>query len=326
MLAAKLLLNQGVKVTGITFVTPFFNARKAKKAAQLLGIPLKVIDISAEHFKILKAPPHGYGRNVNPCIDCHALMLKKAKDIMRKEGYDFVATGEVLGERPMSQNKQSLQLVEKLAGLEGKLLRPMSAKLLPETEAEKKGIVDRDKLLDIEGRSRKRQMELVKRFGIKEYASPGGGCRLTDPGYAERFKKLQKIFPYFNIHEAELLKYGRLFVEKDFLFIVGRNQKDDLTIKKIVGKDDILMEMKDIPGPTTLLHFFRLTKAPVPDKIDPAIKAGRRPIGLRKTALQKAAGKTVRYGNRKVREKDEVIVVAGEEEVAIKTNHLFTSC
>ena len=329
LLAAKLLKDQGIKVQGLTFVTPFFNP-SASLGAGSLGIPLRVVDISEEHFKLLKDPPHGYGKNVNPCIDCHGLMLKKAKEMMsraagfryagKKEGYDFVATGEVLGQRPMSQNKQSLAVVEKLAGLEGYLLRPLSAQLLKETIPEQRGLVNRSKLLGLSGKQRKAQMALAKKWKIKEYATPSGGCLLTDPGYAERFKKLQKAFPYFNLHEVELLKYGRLFIDpassdagrgSDYLFIVGRNQKDDLAIKKIAAKDDVLLEIKDIPGPITLLHFFRVTRAPVPERI-------------KKTALEKAAGKTVRYGNKRVREKDEIMVLVGDkEEMVVKTKKLF---
>ncbi len=323
LLATRLLIDQGIKVLGVTFVTPFFNAKKAEKAAKTLGISLKVIDISAEHFKMLKKPPHGYGKNVNPCIDCHGLMLKKAADIMRKEKYNFVATGEVLGQRPMSQNKQSLAVVEKLSGLEGYLLRPLSAQLLEETIPEQKGLVDRKKLLGLSGKQRKEQMALAKKWKIKEYATPSGGCLLTDPGYAERFKKLQNIFPNFNLHEAELLKCGRLFIEPDFMFIIGRYHEDNLAIKKIADKDDILLEMKDFTGPLTLLHFFRLTKTPIPAKIDPAIKAGRRPIGLRKTALQKAAEKTVRYGGEKIKKVAKVIVKAGEIEITVKPKNSF---
>ncbi|TES97042.1 DUF814 domain-containing protein, partial [Patescibacteria group bacterium] len=307
MLAAKLLTDQGVAVTGLTFTTPFFGAKKAEKASKQLGIPLKVIDISKEHFEIVKKPQYGYGKNVNPCIDCHGLMFKKAKDLVKKEGFDFVATGEVLGQRPMSQNKQALKIVEKLSGLEGKILRPMSAKLLDETEIEKKELVNRDRLLSIKGKSRKEQIALAKKLGFKKYATPGGGCLLTDPGYALRFKKLREAFPYFDLKEAELIKYGRLFVEKDYLFLVGRKHEENLELKKVADKNDILLEVKEVPGPITLLHFFRVTKQPIP-------------AVTKKTALKKAAERTVRYANQKVRDLDKVKVVdlEGEEEIAIK--------
>jgi len=335
MLAAKLLTDQGVAVTGLTFTTPFFGAQKSREAAKQLGIPLKVIDISKEHFAILKKPQYGYGKNVNPCIDCHGLMFKKAKELVltkgesasggKKEGFDFVATGEVLGQRPMSQNKQALKIVEKLSGLEGKILRPMSAKLLPETEIEKKELVNRDRLLSIKGKSRKEQIALAKKLGFKKYATPGGGCLLTDPGYALRFKKLKEAFPYFDLDEAELIKHGRLFFDEeklarrshakrdvvgDYLFLVGRKHQENLELKKVAGKNDILLEVKEIPGPITLLHFFRVTKQPVP-------------AATKKAALKKAAEKTVRYANRRVREKDEVVVSAGEEEIAIKAKKVF---
>lgn len=304
MLAARLLLDQGVKVTGLTFITPFFGSKKAENVAKQLKIPLKIIDISEEHFKIVKKPPHGYGKNVNPCIDCHGLMFKKAGELAKKEGFDFVTTGEVLGQRPMSQNKGSLRVVEKIAGLEGKILRPLSAKLLDETEPEKDNLVDREKLLGLKGRGRKEQLTLAKKWKIKEYATPSGGCLLTDPGYAKRFKKLQKVFPYFDIHEAELIKHGRLFVEQDYMFLVGRNHEENLELKKIADKNDILLEVKEVPGPITLLHFFRVTKQPVS-------------ATTKKTALRKAAGKTVRYANPRVKKFEEVEVVEIDGDVKV---------
>ncbi|MDP2736973.1 MAG: 7-cyano-7-deazaguanine synthase, partial [bacterium] len=183
MLAARVLLDQGVEVTGLSFKSNFFGTIKAKKAAEQLGVELIEIDFSDEHLEMVKNPTHGYGKNMNPCIDCHALMLKRAKEIMVRDGFDFVATGEVLGQRPMSQHRDALDIVEKVSGLEGKLVRPLSAKLLNESEAEKQGKLIRNRLLDISGRSRQRQLELVKKYGIKEYASPGGGCLLTDPEF-----------------------------------------------------------------------------------------------------------------------------------------------
>ncbi|MFC1651885.1 tRNA 4-thiouridine(8) synthase ThiI [Patescibacteria group bacterium] len=314
MLAAKLLIDQGIKVTGLTFVTPFFNAKKAEESAKQLGIDLKVIDISEDHFKIVKKPPHGYGKNVNPCIDCHGLMFKKAGELAKKEKFDFIATGEVLGQRPMSQNKGALKIVEKLAGLEGKILRPLSAKLLEETEPEKDNLVDREKLLGLRGRGRKEQLALAEKWKIKEYATPSGGCLLTDPGYAERFKKLQKAFPYFDLHEAELIKHGRLFVEQDHMFLVGREHEENLKLKKIADKNDVLLEVKEVPGPITLLHFFRVTKQPVS-------------AATKKTALKKAAERTVRYANPKVRELEttEVVSLDGEEEIRVKVKQAIES-
>ena len=170
ILAVKILQLQGIDVTGLTFVSYFFNNQSAKKAASKLKIKLKTVNFSEEHLKMVKKPKHGYGKSLNPCIDCHLMMLRKAKEIMNSPGsrekYDFVATGEVLGERPMSQNKKALDLIEKESGLKGFLLRPLSAKLLQPTILEKKRKIKRAELLDICGRSRKKQIALAKAFKI----------------------------------------------------------------------------------------------------------------------------------------------------------------
>jgi len=251
MLAAKVLMEQGIKVQGLTLKSYFFGAGKAKKAAKELGIKLKVIDFSKEHLEMLKNPEHGYGKNMNPCIDCHLLMFKRASQI---KGFDFVATGEVLGERPMSQNRGALELIEKESGLSGYLLRPLSAKLLKETEVEKQGLVDRSKLLDISGRSRKKQMEFAKKWGINEYPAPAGGCLLTDPEFSRRLKDLLDKNSKADENDIELLKIGRHFWEGDVKIIVGRNHEENLKIKGLRENNDILVELKDFQGPTTLIR------------------------------------------------------------------------
>jgi len=245
MLAAKVLQEQGIHVDGITFRSCFFNEEQAKKASKEIGIKLKIVDFSKDHLKMTKNPKHGYGKNMNPCIDCHLLMFKQALEI---EGYDFIASGEVLGERPMSQNKKALSLSKEI-------LRPLSAKLLPKTEIEKKGLVDRSKLLDISGRSRKPQLELVKKYGIKWFPSPAGGCLLTDPEFSKRLKNLMKYD--FNENDIELLKHGRHFWEGDVKIVVGRNKKDNEKIIKLKTKKDEIIELKDIPGPTTLVRPYK---------------------------------------------------------------------
>ncbi|MCK5656396.1 MAG: tRNA 4-thiouridine(8) synthase ThiI, partial [Deltaproteobacteria bacterium] len=164
MLAVRVLLDQDIEMTGITFQTPFFGPEGAQKAARQLGIPLRVIDIGAVHLEMLKNPKYGYGSQMNPCIDCHALMFKTAGGIMDAEGFDFLCTGEVLGQRPMSQRKDALRAVDKLSGYGGYILRPLSAKLLWETVPEELGKVDRQRLLDINGRSRKPQMALAAHY------------------------------------------------------------------------------------------------------------------------------------------------------------------
>ncbi len=256
ILAAELLRRQGADVQALSFKSYFFNGEAAKKAARDMDIPLRVADFSEEHLELVKNPPHGFGKAANPCIDCHALMLKKAKEIMEKEGFDFVATGEVLGERPMSQNKQSLEIVQRESSLGGYLLRPLSAKLLPPTIPEEKGLVDREKLLDISGRSRKKQMELAEMWGIKDYPSPAGGCLLTDPGFGRRLRELLQIYPEFDGNDVQLLRVGRHFWEYSAKIIVGREEKENNDIRGLARKGDVLIEMKDYPGPLTLVRNY----------------------------------------------------------------------
>jgi tRNA U34 2-thiouridine synthase MnmA/TrmU len=253
ILAVKLLLEQGIEVTAINFRTNFCGPSKARPAAELLGVPLREENIREEFLAVLKKPKYGYGAGLNPCLDCHALMLKKAGEIMRKEKFDFVATGEVLGERPMSQHKKALAIVENEAGLQGYLLRPLSAKLLEPTMAEKDGFIDREKLLALSGRNRKPQMELAKKFGIKGYPSPAGGCALTQEGYAARLKQLMKQKPDFNSEDADLIRLGRHFFQDGVWVILGRNEQENQILESISGKSGILVKPENFIGPTALV-------------------------------------------------------------------------
>lgn len=257
VLAARILMEQGIEAAGAGFKSNFFGADQAKKSAVDLGIKFIEIDFSDEHLAMVKTPKYGYGKNMNPCVDCRIMMLKKAKDIMEKEKFDFAATGEVLGQRPMSQNRHSMEMSEKISGLRGKLLRPLSAKLLDETEIEKSGKVKRNKLLDISGRSRKRQMELAKKYGIKEYSSPAGGCILTDPEFSEKLIKMFEYWPDCAGNDVELLKHGRVFwlknnFGKNILVIIGRDRKDNENLKKFAKNGDIMIELAKESGPTSL--------------------------------------------------------------------------
>lgn len=254
ILASKLLLNLGLQVTGVTFESPFWNTQNAQKEAQKLRIDLIILDFERDYLKMLKNPKYGYGSGFNPCIDCHILMIKHAWQYAKKHKFDFVATGEVLGERPMSQNRESLEVVSRESKVRGYLLRPLSAKLLDETIPEKKGWVDREKLLDIKGRSRKTQLELAKKWGIKDFPSPAGGCLLTDPDYSERLRKVFKHWPGFTNHDAEIIKYGRNFWFGDTLILVGRHHEDNLKLQNLAQKSDILMKVKDHPGPIALIR------------------------------------------------------------------------
>ncbi|OGW75311.1 MAG: hypothetical protein A2Z72_08225, partial [Omnitrophica bacterium RBG_13_46_9] len=244
------LQEQEIEVTSISFVSPFFNAENAKKAATSLKVPIIVKDITGEHLDMLLNPKHGYGSGMNPCIDCHALMLKIAGGIMRKEGFDFIFTGEVLGERPMSQNKQSLHTVAKESGYADYVLRPLSAKLLPETKIEKEGKIDRSRLLDISGRQRKRQLEMAAQYGIKDVPTPAGGCLLTDPCFSARLKDLLRREGKPSIHDIELLKVGRhVGLDQKNKVIIGRNEKDNNILRSLDGGKYIMFVPKRVRGP-----------------------------------------------------------------------------
>jgi tRNA U34 2-thiouridine synthase MnmA/TrmU len=257
-IATQLILDQGIKVIGLNFKTPFTESCWALKMADKLEIELRVIETDEEYMKIVKEPEHGYGKNMNPCIDCKIFMLKKAKELMNKEKAEFVFTGEVLGERLMSQRKRQLELTERKSGLKGLLLRPLSAKLLDPTIPEKTGIVDREKLLALRGKRREIQIKLINEFGIKEYATPAGGCRLTDPQFSKRLKEGLGHGEDDEI-EIELLKYGRhfrLFSGKKV--VVGRNKEENETISDLARADDLLFEVIGFSGPITLLKGPRL--------------------------------------------------------------------
>ena len=265
ILAVKLLQEQMIELLGITLKSYFFNEEQAKKAAKQIKLPLKVVDFSEEHFKIVKRPQYGYGKNINPCIDCHILMLETAKKTMKKQGFNFIVTGEVLGERPMSQNRKALELIEKQSSLSGYLLRPLSAQLLKPTIPEKLGWVNRKEFLDISGRSRKKQIALAKKYKMKEYPAPSGGCLLTDPEFSERLKELLKIYPKCKENDIESLKFGRhVWLDKSKV-VIGRDEKENKKIRKIAFGRDILIEMKNYPGPLTLVRNY--SKARISEKV-----------------------------------------------------------
>lgn len=268
ILAAKLLREQGIKVVGLSFASYFFDAGQARKAARELKIPLKVIDFSKAHLKIVQAPQYRRGKGMNPCIDCHLLMLKQAGKIMKQEGFDFVATGEVLAERPLSQNKQVLELIKRKSGLNGYLLRPLSARLLEETIPEENRWVRREKLLDISGRSRKIQIALAKKHRIKEYPTPAGGCLLCERNFSEKLKSLLAIAARNEIkltaNDFSLLKTGRhpvtgpgLVAKTIERIVLGRNKEENLRLEKLARKKDILVKPKGFKGPTALIRNYQ---------------------------------------------------------------------
>ncbi|MAG44355.1 tRNA 4-thiouridine(8) synthase ThiI [bacterium] len=234
-LAVKLLQEKGMDITAVNFHTYFCGGEKARIAGQNLNVPLREVDIISDFLKILKNPKYGRGSGINPCIDCHLLMLKHAKKIADKENFDFVATGEVLGQRPMSQNKQALDLIKEKSGLGKKLIRPL---------------ID----IGIKGRSRKEQIKLAKKFKIKNYPQPAGGCPLTQKDYAKKLEKLLEKKPCCKLRDIKLLEAGRNFWFGKSLIVVGRNHENNLQIKKLAQKGDILIELKDYMGPLTLVR------------------------------------------------------------------------
>jgi len=258
----KVILEQGIELEALNFLTVFCTCTNrgatclaSQKAVETLGIPLKVFNISEEYLEIVKHPKHGYGSNMNPCIDCRIFIMKKAKAYMEKASASFIVTGEVLGERPMSQRRDAMRLIEKEAGLEGFILRPLSAKLLPPSIPEKEGWIDRERLLNIQGRSRKPQIELAALFGIQDYPCPAGGCLLTDPAFARRIKDLITHDPDFSINDVHLLKMGRHFrISPVVKLVVGRNEEENQKIQTFSQEADVLLQVSHYPGPLSLLR------------------------------------------------------------------------
>ena len=285
VLAARVLKDQDIRVIGVSFVTPFFGAEKAKRAAEIIQIELRAVDITEIHLEMLQSPKHGYGKSMNPCIDCHTLMFHEAGKIMEQEGADFLFSGEVLGERPMSQNRQSLMVVAKESGYRDFILRPLSAKLLPETLPEREGKVDREKLLDISGRSRKPQMELAAHYEITKYEQPAGGCLLTSDGYARRLRELMERSDILDVRDVRLLRIGRHFrLDTGEKVIVGRDESENEKLLVMKDETDIVLDVRDYPSPITLI-----------------------PHGASEGAISKAASISVRYSDAPTNE--EVVVV-----------------
>ncbi len=272
-LAAKMMKDQGIDVVALNFISPFCRCTKkgcphqATQMASQLDIPIKVIVKGEDYIKILKNPKFGYGKGANPCIDCRIFSFKKAKEYMKDMRASFIITGEVLGQRPFSQHKSALDLIEKESDLQGLVLKPLSAKLLSETIPEQKGWVDREKLLDISGRSRKKQLDLAEELKIRGYLCGTGGCLLVDPEFSKRIKDLFKKWPNCDLSDIKLLKIGRHFWEtlndtknntknheKWVKIVVGRNEEENQRIEIMACDTDILMEPKDHPGPTVLIR------------------------------------------------------------------------
>jgi len=259
LLAMKLLIEQGIEVIGLYFDTGFGGKAEEEKQAYLrrvadkIGAKLEIINIRDQFVRdILFDPKYGYGKNFNPCIDCHANMIRIAKALLPKYGAKFVISGEVVGQRPMSQRLDALKKVESLSTADGLILRPLSAKLLPPTIPEKEGWVDREKLLDIKGRSRHVQMELAKKWGIEEYESPSGGCLLTDEYFSRKLREHIEHEP-FDLEDIDLLKFGRHFrLPEGAKLVVGRNKEENERLRALELNKYIRFGLP-LPGPLSVL-------------------------------------------------------------------------
>lgn len=302
-LAVKLIKDQGIDVHALNCTSIFClcNTRgrcESAEVAKKFKIPIKMIKKGMEYIKIVRNPKHGYGSSMNPCIDCRIYLLKKAKKYAKEVGAKFIFTGEVLDQRPMSQHFNTLMLIEKESGLKGKLLRPLSAKLLPETEAEKKGWVKRELLLGIKGRQRKEQIELAKKLNFSDYPCPSGGCLLTDKCFGNKIRDLFDHKKTISMNDLLMLKYGRHFRFDGSKIIVGRNEVENKELPRLKNKSDYYFEVPDCGSPVTVLQ----------DK-----KA--------KEAIKLAAQLTARYSDAK---NDEVLVKYGKSKLnkEIKINKI----
>ncbi|MCX6814543.1 MAG: 7-cyano-7-deazaguanine synthase [Candidatus Aenigmarchaeota archaeon] len=275
ILAIRLLQTQGLRVEAINFVTPFSAGQSyVDRIAKKFGVKVHKVKVDREYFSLIRKPRHGYGANMNPCLDCKIYMFRRASLFAKKHGFDFIGTGEVLGERPFSQVKPLMFLIEKEAGLEGKIVRPLSGMLLPTTEAEKKGLISRENLLSISGRNRTPQLTLAKKLGVKEFPTPGGGCLLTDPYFAHKLRDFLKHSRTFSWDDVALLRMGRHFRIGREKIIVGRRHEENLMLKKIAANKKLpWMEVLDYMGPVTIIQ------------------------GKSKSLMEKAAGLTVRYSD-----------------------------
>ncbi|GAB4269833.1 7-cyano-7-deazaguanine synthase [Deferrisoma sp.] len=265
ILATRVVQDQGVEVLALHFITPFFGGHKRGREAEVeaffrekYGITARVVDVSEEYMEVLANPKYGYGKNFNPCIDCKIFLVRKALEIMKQEGARFLITGEVLGQRPMSQRRDAMNAVARQSGARELILRPLSAQLLPITAPERHGWVDRSRLYGFRGRSRKPQMELAAELGITEYPSPAGGCYLTDPTLANRVRRYFDEVPAEerSSEDVRLLLAGRPFrLPGGSWLTLGRNQGENRAVAALAREGDRFLKAREVPGPLGLLRL-----------------------------------------------------------------------
>jgi hypothetical protein len=261
ILAAKIIMEQGFDIIGLYCTSPFSKSygqeqeTHAARVSKAIGIELQIFDMGQEYIDLVRSPVHGYGKNVNPCIDCKIFMLKKAKAVMEKLNSPFVVTGEVLGQRPMSQRRDTFHVIERDADMRGMILRPLSAKLLPPTQGELNGTIDREKLLSISGRSRNVQFRLAERYGITGFSTPAGGCLLTDKNFSAKLRDLFEDNIAANPDDIRLLTVGRHYrFDAGVKIVVGRNDNENDVLMSIASHGYHLFMPQGFPGPVALLN------------------------------------------------------------------------
>jgi len=263
-LAVKLMIEQGIEVHALNFTSSFCTCNhggkdgggcrsESKRVAEEFGIPIKVLAKGMDYIEIVRNPKHGYGKGMNPCVDCRVYMFMQAKEYMREIGASFIITGEVLGQRPMSQRKDAFRVIERETGLAGLILRPLSAKQLEPTIPEKEGLVDRERLLDVLGRSRRQQIDLAEELDINDYPCPSGGCLLTDKIFSLKVRDLLTNKEDVTKKDLALLKTGRHFRYKGAKIILGRNDADNTKLRSMLQEGDTLVEPCGFPGPAAVI-------------------------------------------------------------------------
>lgn len=268
-LAVKMVQDQGIEVIALNFVTPFCNCTsknscktEARKASEQFGIELRIVPLFEEFMEAVKKPKHGYGSGMNPCLDCRILMFKMAGEYMKEHGASFIVTGEVLGERPMSQRVDAMKIIERESGMSGLIVRPLSARLFEPSLPEQKGWVDRTKFLRISGRSRKPQMKLAEELDIGDYPCPAGGCLLTDKIFAQRLRAFLAVNTNPSKNDILLLKVGRHFTgPTGSWIIIGRNEAENLRLDQLSSSGDWLVTVCDWVGPTTVVRGDAVSEA-----------------------------------------------------------------
>jgi hypothetical protein len=294
ILACRVIADQGIRLRGLKFVTPFFDhdlldreEEYCRDVRHKYGLEVELVDLSQGYIELLRDPAHGYGKNFNPCIDCKILMLSRAKELMARYGASFLVTGEVLGQRPMSQRRDTLNVISRDSLCRDILLRPLSAQLMDPTLPEREGWVARDKLFGFSGRGRKAQIALARELGITEFPAPAGGCVLTDPNLAARIERFyQGLFAIgssdISAGDINLLLVGRQFrLPGGHWLILGRNEQENNRLLELREADDWLLHMPERPGPTALLR-----------------RAAQTVVGTEEEIPALAAGLVVRYGRK----------------------------